>query len=331
MAFSPRPGGIDFDELLLHLELSPEVLRGDSLKLTRKQLFSLWEYMIQRAGEPEFIFAVRDLTLHGRFDTVFYAGICSRDVRRGLRKLARVKETLFPFRLPLVEDASGLALGFDWFCHPAAVPQSFVLAEMIVCVAMVRFATGRRIIPARAALFSLPENPAPYEDWLGIPLSRSEQPELRFHYEDLDTPFETCNLEILKLLDHDLEKKAQPKGDSALDERVKQCIERCLASGNFTIEYVADSLGYSVRALQRSLTRLGTSYRKILFQARSELAQAYLKADLPLAEVSLLLGFEEINSLRRFLDGGSKFQEGEGRKALVSPDFLVSTGGHRSG
>lgn len=297
-------GDIDFDELLPLLELSPEDLRGDSLKLTRKQIFSFWEYMVKRVGEPEFIFAVRDLMLHGRFDTVFYAAICSRDVRRGIRKLSQAKEILFPLRLPVVEDASGLALGFDWFCHPAAVPQGLVLAEMIVFVAMVRFASGRRIIPASAALLTLPENPAPYEDWLGIPLSQSEQLELRFHHKDLDTPFETCNLEILKLLDHDLEKKAQPNGDSALDERVKQCIEKCLASGDFAIEHVADSLGYSVRVLQRSLTRLGTSYRQILFRARWELAQAYMRADLPLAEISLLLGFEEINSLRRFLDRG---------------------------
>lgn len=61
------------------------------------------------------------------------------------------------------------------------------------------------------------------------------------------------------------------------------------------------SLGCSARALQRQLNGAGTSYRRILELARGELAEVYQNAGLPQAEIALLLGFEEINSLRRFL------------------------------
>lgn len=295
-------GGLDFDAFAQRLRLRPDALDGDSLHLTRDQLFELWRMMTERVGEQAFIFSVRDLMLYGRFDTVFFAAVCSRDLGSGIRRLCQSKEALFPLRLPVAEDALGLTVGFDWFCDPQSVPDGFVLAEIIVFVAMTRFATGQQIIPRSVHLVRLPADPAPYENWLGVPLVQAQQPQLQFNKADLRRHFGTCNLEILKLLDADLaERVGRSANDLPLDQLVKQRIEAHLASGDYGVAVLAETLGFSVRGLQRELSRLGSSYQELLTQARRHLANRYLAAGLPHAEIAILLGYEEINSLRRFL------------------------------
>jgi AraC-like DNA-binding protein len=296
-------GGLDFESFAERLNLDPASLSGDSLKLTRSQLFELWRIMVERVGEQAFIFSVRDLMLKMRFDTVFYAAVCSRDLRSGLHRLSRSKEALFPLKMPISEDKTGLTATFDWFCHPSAVPDGFVLAEFVVFVAMARFATGHDVRPARARLYRLPKDPQPYEDWLGCPLTRGETPALRFASVDLGRPFTTCNLEILQLLDQDLAKRIRSSdSEEALLETVRRRINRRLASGTFDVASIAQSIGLSTRSLQRRLAILGTSYQALLFEVRSELAAEYLRTKLPIPEVAILLGFEEVNSLRRFLN-----------------------------
>lgn len=295
-------GGLDIDTFAQRLQLNRAELDGDILTLTRHQLFEMWRMMVERAGEQSIIFAVRDLMLKGRFDTVFYAAVCSRDLRSGLQRLSQSKETLFPLRLPITESKEDLSIRFDWFCDHSAVPDGFVLAEIIVFVAMARFATGHPIVPKQASLYRLPEQPLPYEEWLGISLTQSDSPCVRFHTADLDRPFETCNLEILKLLDADLAHRlAANRAEISLERSVKRCITLRLASGHFDIAAVALALNESVRGLQRKLHMQGTSYQQLLFQARAEMVKEYLKAKLPPAEIALLLGFGEVNSLRRFM------------------------------
>ncbi len=67
---------------------------------------------------------------------------------------------------------------------------------------------------------------------------------------------------------------------------------------------VARRLGMSQRSLQRQLGTEGLTYKDLLQATRQSLAQHYLvKTDLPVAEISFLLGFEEPNSFFRAFRG----------------------------
>jgi AraC-like DNA-binding protein len=60
---------------------------------------------------------------------------------------------------------------------------------------------------------------------------------------------------------------------------------------------VAKDLGMSIRTLQRRITNEGTNFRRLVSDARRELAKHYLlDPSLELAETACLLGYEDPNS-----------------------------------
>ena len=60
------------------------------------------------------------------------------------------------------------------------------------------------------------------------------------------------------------------------------------------IDYVAEKLGISTRTLRRRLKEEGSSYRELLDEIRFSLAREYLgRTDLPVEEISVLLGYTE--------------------------------------
>ncbi len=65
------------------------------------------------------------------------------------------------------------------------------------------------------------------------------------------------------------------------------------------IELVAKDLGMSPRTLQRHLRQAGTSFRKLVDEARTSLAQRLLKSGLSVTEVAFVTGYQDLASFSR--------------------------------
>jgi AraC-like DNA-binding protein len=98
-----------------------------------------------------------------------------------------------------------------------------------------------------------------------------------------------------------LRKRLADLGASATTaERVRATLLEGLPSGKVGMDDVARRLALSKRTLQRRLEEEGTSYQDVLRATREALAVHYLeRTDVPSAEISFLLGFEEPNSFFR--------------------------------
>lgn len=91
---------------------------------------------------------------------------------------------------------------------------------------------------------------------------------------------------------------------STTTERVRASAAGGLPLGLITVEDVARKLALSQRTLQRRMEREGTSFQDILNRTREGLARHYLeRTQLPIAEISFLLGFKEANSSYRAFKG----------------------------
>ena len=76
------------------------------------------------------------------------------------------------------------------------------------------------------------------------------------------------------------------------DTRV--AIRRALPGGTLTIDSLAVELGISRRTLQRRLSALGSSFKKILQDVREEQSRRYLDDPrLAVTEIALLLGYSD--------------------------------------
>lgn len=308
--------GLDLQTISKHLDMDLNTLRQDTIYLTSKQHFALWELWSEQVGVQTAVFAITERIVKGRFESVFYAGVCSHDLRSGMRRLAQTKELIYPKRVPVHEDEKGLTVGIDWYCPPSEAPDGLDLIQLFSFIALARFATGKEIVPDEFCLHRLPSDPKPYEQWLGTTISQAKESFVRFKSADLDCPFVTSDLEILKLLDGDFANRLRARSEERdLSSLVSQHIQKQLASGRFDIASTAKALGHSTRNLQRKLKALNTSYQKILFQTRTEMAATYLNKELSTNEMVLLLGFEEVTSYRRLLKKANLKPSWNGREA----------------
>jgi AraC-like DNA-binding protein len=100
---------------------------------------------------------------------------------------------------------------------------------------------------------------------------------------------------------------ARKKAELRVTGRVKWVLMRLLGGRSPQIHDVARELGMSCRTLQRRTTAEGTTFRRLISDARREPARSYLlQPALELGEVACLLRYEDPNSFFR------AFREWEG-------------------
>jgi AraC-like DNA-binding protein len=96
------------------------------------------------------------------------------------------------------------------------------------------------------------------------------------------------------------EELKQEKGDDNFVERVRIAIQQKLTGRRPNVEDIADALHIRSRTLQRRLQDQGSSFQRVLEEARHQLARHYLNSSvLELNEAAYLLGYEDGNSFVR--------------------------------
>ena len=96
----------------------------------------------------------------------------------------------------------------------------------------------------------------------------------------------------------------QENADENFIERVRLAIQQKLTGRRPTIEDIANALHISSRTLQRRLQEEGSSFQRVLEDARHQLARSFLNNSvLELNEAAYLLGYEDGNSFVRAFRG----------------------------
>jgi AraC-like DNA-binding protein len=92
----------------------------------------------------------------------------------------------------------------------------------------------------------------------------------------------------------------QRDSHNSFEDMVRGAIQQRLTGHRPGIEDVARDLHLSSRTLQRRLQEEGSSYQRVLDQARHQMARYYLgNSVLELNEAAYLLGYEDSNSFAR--------------------------------
>jgi AraC-like DNA-binding protein len=122
-----------------------------------------------------------------------------------------------------------------------------------------------------------------------------------FRAADARRPFVTRNAELLSMLAPQFEEELKQEiTDENFSGRVRGAIEQKLTGRRPTIDEVAGALHVSSRTLQRRLQDAGSSFQRVLEEARHHLARYYLNNSvLELNEAAYLLGYEDASSFVR--------------------------------
>lgn len=113
-------------------------------------------------------------------------------------------------------------------------------------------------------------------------------------------PLRTANAEICKYSERLLMSYLEQFGSGEFKTLVRSKILELLIAGSVSEDAVARGLNMSRSSLARRLRAEGATYRKLFYETQRNLALQYLgNKDLPIGEISLRLGFQDLSSFSR--------------------------------
>ncbi|USD67445.1 AraC family transcriptional regulator [Vibrio sp. SCSIO 43136] len=293
--------GLELETVLAHAELPIGLFNQPKVQLTPSQYFQLWRGLDLAANGVELPLKFAQVMSLESFDVPIFAAICSPNLNAAVKRLQAYKPLIGPMHLEITIDDKHTSLALSCYGYDQPFPKCLTLSEMVFFTQLARLATRQSISPTQLVVPEMPENLDAYQSYFGCQIQQGEQAQIQFSANDAKAPFLSSNQAMLDIFEVELNKRlGEIDEQSVVSEQVKRILFEALPQGESSIEFVASQLAVSKRTLQRKLSAEQHPYQTLLQAVRQDLANHYLlNTDLPLQEISFLLGFQESNSFIR--------------------------------
>ena len=300
-----RERGADPDAILSRAGLAAGDLTDPERRVPLIRLLKLLEICADELGDLHF-----GLRFGMQYDprqagVVGQVALASRTVGRALQTIARYLPTMVDSAIFRLDVEGGMACSYSYYVDPLLMTyrQKNDWGVAFVCN-VIRHGLGEPDwAPAEVML------PQPADESAG---ARRERMALlrakvrggyawagiRFDAAVLERPMKTANATIERLMRHygDLQLAGlESEGDEVA--RLRRRIAQNIVEGDSSVEHLAQSLGWSVRTLQRRLAAQGLNYADLLAQVRKTLALNLLEnPSLGIAQIAYCLGYSEVST-----------------------------------
>lgn len=288
---------------VLHQSQLPVTLYdGDKNNVTTAQFFALWKAVGELNPDPSAGLKLASELEAEHYHPATVAALHARDYRDALTRMARYKQLCSPEEMRLTEGKEECVIELVWFHATEGTPPLLTDAAFATFVELGRRGTQTLLRPKRVDLKRPLEPSGVHEAFFRCPVKfRARRDALVLRATDLSLRFATHNADLLAMLNPQLEKALEGKKAGArIGDQVKWILKRLLAGNRPDILIVAKELGMSARTLQRRITDEGGTFRRLLLEARQELARQYLtQPSIAINEAAYLLGYDDPNSFYR--------------------------------
>jgi AraC-like DNA-binding protein len=294
---------IDADALFRKFGLEPSSIQGPRTRFPLKLLQSAWAEAAtitqnENIGlESAIHYTPLDLNALG------VTFLSSATLMEALQRLKRYESVLnSSLTVSLVETENRLDVFTEVSVESVELMKIMEDSRQSILINLCRLGLSDSLDPVEVAFtYPQPKNTGDHFAVFRCPLLFS-QPSSRITFDLSDTQrqFTAANREIAVNSDQILDAMIRDLDKSDLVTRVKRAIVDDLPSGTPSEEDIASRVHVSCRTLQRRLADENTSFRKLILEVRHELAEKYISdKDMPLAEISYMLGFADTSSFSR--------------------------------
>ena len=206
------------------------------------------------------------------------------------------------YGLELKDDSEEFTVGFRWLLAFDTEPWTLTDYCFSWMRSLARHGSGTQLNPLRVEYVQQRTNIRQIERSLGCEiLIGAPRNVIVFRASDAVKPFVTRNAELFDLLAPQFEEQLrQYKEEDGFIDLVRRTIQDRLTGNRPSIDAVSQALHMGPRTLQRRLQDSGSSFQRVLDEARHQMARYYLSnSALELNEAAYLLGFEDPNSFGR--------------------------------
>lgn len=288
--------------------LPAEQLADPAARVPARRLNTALEEAARLTGNPHVSMAIAQQVRPGHLGPLGYALVSCLDPCEGLALFERLQHQV----CDEVRVAHALQGDVMESRHEVIgdVPATYAFWSFVAAarLAFARWVIGRPLVPLALELpCPPPDDPGPFDTFIGVrvgygaPLCRELMPA---QWLSLPNPNADPALHRLMTALSDPPSSPQEEGDAVLQTVRQQIRVRLARSGAPTLEDLAESLdqtlGLSVRQVQRRLAELGLSFKEVLeAERRDQVLHELRSTDLPLATVAERAGYLEISSFHR--------------------------------
>jgi AraC-like DNA-binding protein len=270
--------------------------------LNTEELFALWRAVGEVSTDPSIGLLLGTETKTERFHPIGLAALSSENFGSAIDQMARYKQLTCPEEILQEKNDEEWSIQFRWLLADEVEPPVLIECCFAWVLSTARVGTGTRISPVRVEFVQPRAHVKTIERHFGCPVvCGTPRNAIIFRATDANRPFVTRNAELLGILAPQFDEELKEEnGDENFIERVRIAIQQRLTGRRPTIEDIADALHNGSRTLQRRLQDDGSSFQRVLEEARHQLARHYLNNSvLELNEAAYLLGYEDGNSFVR--------------------------------
>ena len=294
--------GVRASAVVRRAGLSPAFIDQPRVLLNTEELFALWRAIGEVSTNPAIGLLLGTETKTERFHPIGLAALSSENFGAAIDQMARYKQLSCPEEILQKKDDEEWSIQFRWLLADEVEPPVLNDCCFAWTLSIARHGTGTRLSPLRVEFVQARPHAKAIERHFGCRvICGAPKNAIVFRAADAERPFVTRNAELLGILVPQFDSELrQENGEEDFLERVRVAIQQKLTGRRPSIEDIGDALHVSSRTLQRRLQEEGSSFQRVLEEARHQLARHYLNnSALELNEAAYLLGYEDSNSFVR--------------------------------
>ena len=295
--------GVAVEEVLSRAALDRNFFEQQTILVRTEELFALWRAIGEVSSNPSIGLQLGTEKNMARLHPIGLAALSTASFGEAVTHMAKYKQISAPEDIVQQFDDDEWSIQFRWMLGMNAEPPVLIENCFAWLLTIARFGTGSPISPLRVEFVQQRKHLRALEKYFGCPVvCGMAQNAVVFRASDSRLPFQTRNADLLKMLapQFDVELKRNQNDDERFVEQVRRTIQQRLTGYRPGIDVIARELHMSSRTLQRRLQDAGSSFQKILDEARHQMARYYLSNSvLELTEAAYLLGYEDSNSFTR--------------------------------
>jgi AraC-like DNA-binding protein len=295
--------GIPVSAVLRRAGLPQDLFNQTRILVSTPELFALWRAIADASKDSSIGLKLGTENRMERFHPMVLAALSTETFGAAIKHIAHYKKLSAPEEILYEHSGDEFSIRFLWTLAVEVEPAILVENCFAWVLSIARQGTGTKISPLRVELVQPRSHVKALERHFGCPVvCNASRNALVFRSTDAALPFVTRNAELLDMLapQFDLELKRRSESEDSFVELVRVAIQQKLTGQRPVIDDIAHHLHLSPRTLQRRLQESGSTFQRVLDEARHEMARYYLRNSvLELAEAAYLLGYEDANSFAR--------------------------------
>ncbi len=302
LALKLKEHGVSVAAVLRRAGLPGDLFDQVRVLVSTEELFALWHSIEVVSSDPIIGIKLGVETKTERFHPMAIAALSTQNLVTATEHLARYKKLTAPEEILSKLGKQEFSIAFRWLLAVEAEPQVLTDYCFSWTISLARHGTGTQLNPLRVEYVQQRSNLRTLERSFGCKVdSGASRNAITFRASDATAPFVTCNVELLDLLAPQFEEQLrEQKEEDSFVALVRRAIQDRLTGQRPSMDVISEALHMSPRTLQRRLQETGSSFQRVLDEARHSMARYYLSNSvLELNEAAYLLGFEDPNSFGR--------------------------------